>query len=120
MVPGVLSVTKRMGDASGSIFETTGWSMPLGKSGRTLLMWSRTSCAATSGFLSRLKVMMTSDTPWLEVERSSSMPLMVLTAPSILSVSSVSISSGAAPFSVVVTTMAGKSIFGNWSTPSEK
>ena len=76
-------------------------------------MWSRTSCAATSRSLSRLKVMMTSETPWLEVERSSSMPLMVLTAPSILSVSSVSISSGAAPFSVVVTTMAGKSILGN-------
>ena len=44
--------------------------------------------------------MMTSETPWLEVERSSSMPLMVLTAPSILSVISVSTSSGAAPFAV--------------------
>jgi hypothetical protein len=41
------------------------------------------------------------------------MPLMVLTAPSILSVNCVSISSGAAPFSVVVTTTAGKSILGN-------
>ena len=76
-------------------------------------MWSRTSWAATSGFLSRLKLRMTSETPWLDVDRSSSMPLIVLTAPSILSVSSVSISSGAAPFSVVVTMMAGKSIFGN-------
>ncbi len=49
-------------------------------------MWSRTSCAATSGSLSSVNVMMTSETPWLEVERSSSMPLIVLTAPSILSV----------------------------------
>ena len=41
--------------------------------------------------------MMTCETPSDEVERSSSMPLMVLTASSILSVISVSISSGAAP-----------------------
>ena len=40
---------------------------------------------------------MTCDTPSDEIERSSSMPLMVLTASSILSVTSVSICSGAAP-----------------------
>ena len=52
-------------------------------------------------------VTMTSETPSLDVDRSSSTPLMVLTAPSILSVTSVSISSGAEPFEVVVTTMVG-------------
>jgi len=41
--------------------------------------------------------MKTCDTPSDEIERSSSMPLIVLTAPSILSVISVSTSSGAAP-----------------------
>ena len=40
---------------------------------------------------------MTCETPSDEIERSSSMPLMVLTASSILSVISVSICSGAAP-----------------------
>src|SRR4029450_10631424 len=63
------------------------------------------------------KLIITSDTPSDEVERSSSMPLMVLTASSILSVTSVSICSGAAPGWTVVTTMVGKSIFGNRSTP---
>ena len=41
--------------------------------------------------------MMTCEMPSDEIERSSSMPLMVLTASSILSVISVSICSGAAP-----------------------
>ena len=61
---------------------------------------------------------MTCETPSDEIERSSSMPLIVLTASSILSVISVSISSGAAPGSRVVTTMVGKSTFGKRSTPS--
>ena len=47
---------------------------------------------------------MTIETPSDEVERSSSMPLMVLTASSILSVTSVSICSGAAPGCTVVMT----------------
>ena len=55
---------------------------------------------------------MTCETPSDEVERSSSMPLMVLTASSILSVTSVSTCSGAAPGSRVVTTTVGKSTFG--------
>ena len=46
---------------------------------------------------------MTCDTPSDEVDRSSSMPLIVLTASSILSVTSVSICSGAAPGCTVVT-----------------
>jgi hypothetical protein len=47
-----------------------------------------------------------------ETERSSSIPLMVLTASSILSVISVSICSGAAPGCTVVTSTVGKSTFG--------
>ena len=58
------------------------------------------------------------ETPSDEVERSSSMPLIVLTASSILSVISVSTSSGAAPGSRVVTTTVGKSTFGKRSRPS--
>ena len=63
---------------------------------------SRTSCAATLTSLSSLKLTMTCETPSVEIERSSSMPLMVLIASSILSESSVSISSGAAPGSSVI------------------
>ena len=62
--------------------------------------------------------MMTCETPSDEFERSSSMPLIVLTASSILSVTSVSTSSGAAPGSRVVTTTVGKSTFGKRSRPS--
>ena len=60
---------------------------------------------------------MTCDTPSVEFERSSSMPLTVLTASSILSVISVSTSSGAAPGSRVVTTTVGKSTLGKRSRP---
>ena len=60
---------------------------------------------------------MTIETPSEEVDRSSSIPLIVLTASSILSVISVSICSGAAPGCTVVTTIIGRSIFGNRSTP---
>ena len=62
--------------------------------------------------------MMTVETPSDDVDRSSSMPLIVLTASSILSVISVSTSSGAAPGSRVVTTTVGKSTFGKRSRPS--
>src|SRR5438874_12663778 len=61
---------------------------------------------------------MTCEIPSEEIDRSSSMPLIVLTPCSILSVTSVSICSGAAPGWTVVTTMVGISIFGKRSTPS--
>ena len=61
---------------------------------------------------------MTCETPSDDTERRSSIPLIVLTASSILSVTSVSICSGAAPGCTVVTVMVGKSTFGNRSTPS--
>ena len=90
--------------------------MSLGSSDSTVARWSRTSCEAVSTFLSSKKVMKTWDTPSVEVDRSSSMPLMVLTASSILSVTSVSISSGADPGKRVVMATMGKSTLGKRST----
>ena len=63
--------------------------------------------------------MKTCETPSTEVERSSSIPAMVLTAPSTMSVISVSISCGDAPGFTTVTVIVGRSIFGNRSTPSD-
>lgn len=101
------------GCASGSRFSTVGCVIVRGSSGRMRLTLSRTSCVATSAFFSRLKLTTTCETPSDEVEVSVSMPLMVLTASSTLSVTSVSTCSGAAPGSRVVTRIAGKSTFGN-------
>ena len=107
-----------MGAASGSSFWTTGWSMSFGRSARTVLRRSRTSWAATLTSFSMTKLMMTWETPSVVTDRSSSIPLIVLTASSILSVISVSMSSGAAPGWFVMMTMMGKSTFGKRSTPS--
>ncbi len=63
--------------------------------------------------------MKTWETPSTDVERSSSIPEIVLTAPSTRSVISVSISCGDAPGFTTVTVIVGKSIFGNRSTPSD-
>src|SRR5215212_1972331 len=106
------------GAASVSSFWMMGSSAVSGRLPRMSPTLSRTSCAATSTFLSRRKVMKTCETPSTEVERSSSMPLMVLTAASTLSVTSVSISRGPAPGLTTVTVMVGRSIFGKRSTPS--
>src|SRR3954470_14694569 len=108
------------GAESGSNFSTVGCWMFLGRSGSTRLTRSRTSWAAMSPSFSSRNATITVETPSDEVERSSSMPLMGLTASSILSEISVSISSGAAPGRRVVTTTVGKSTFGNRSTPSRE
>ncbi len=113
----LLTATRRTGAAPRSILLTTGGSIPFGRSWSTVWILSRTSCAPTSAFLSRSNWTVTIETPSLELERSSSMPEMVLTAPSILSVMSVSTSSGAAPSRRVVMTTNGRSTFGNWSSP---
>jgi hypothetical protein len=94
----------------------TGLLVPSGRSGWTVDTCSRTSCAATLMSLSNWKLTMTCDTPSVEIERSSSMPLMVLIASSILSESSVSTSCGDAPGSVVTTVTIGRSTFGKRST----
>ena len=60
---------------------------------------------------------MTTETPSLVVERSSSMPSIVLTISSIGLVTPLSISSTLAPLSVVVMVTIGKSTFGKRSRP---
>ena len=64
--------------------------------------------------------MVTAEIPSLVVERSSSIPDIVLTISSMGRVTEVSISSELAPRRVVVTTTTGKSTLGNRSTPSRK
>ncbi len=88
-----------------------------GSSGSTPFTLSRTSWAATLLSLSSRNPTKMIETPSDETDRSSSMPLMVLTASSILSEISVSICSGDAPGWTVVTTTVGKSTFGKRSTP---
>ena len=125
----VNSVTSRIGRSeettrvstgaeSGSIFSTVGWRTVRGSCGSTRLTRSRTSWAATSTFFSRRKLATTTDTPSDEVDRSSSRPEMVLTASSIGSETSRSISAGEAPGLRVVMRMVGKSTLGMRSTPS--
>jgi hypothetical protein len=54
---------ERMGVASGSSFSTIGWSMSRGRSARTRFTLSRTSCAPTSAFFSRMNVTKTCEMP---------------------------------------------------------
>jgi hypothetical protein len=110
------SARNSTGAASGSIFAMTGLFVPSGKSGWTVDTCSRTSWAAMLMSLSSWKLTMTCDTPSVEIERSSSIPLMVLIASSILSETSVSISCGDAPGNVVTTVTIGRSTFGKRST----
>ena len=70
------------GAASVSSFCTIGCSAVTGRSLMIRSILFLTSCAATSGFFSSRNVMKTCETPSTEVERSSSIPEMVLTAPS--------------------------------------
>src|SRR5919199_1861857 len=84
-----------IGEASGSVFWMVGGSAVCGRRFKTVLTLSRTSCVATSGSLERSKAMVMEERPVLEEERSSSMPVAVLTAPSMTSVTSDSISAGA-------------------------
>jgi hypothetical protein len=94
--------------------------MVVGNCGSTPLILSRTSCAATSMFFSSTKETITCEMPSDDVERKSSMPLIVFSASSILSVTSVSICSGDAPNWRVVTSTVGKSTFGKRSRPSSE
>ncbi len=92
--------------------------MPWGSVASTALTRSRTSWAAMLMSFSRRKVMYTWLTPSTDTERRSSMPLTVLTAASILSVISLSTSSGAAPGWTTDTVTVGKSTLGKRSRPS--
>ncbi len=93
----------RMGVAAGSSFSMTGGFVPGGNWSRMVATLSRTSLAATSTGFSRTKVTKTWEIPSLVVERSSSIPLMVLTTSSMGLVIWLSTSSGVAPSRVVVT-----------------
>ena len=117
---GADTARRKTGVASVSSFCTIGTSAVSGRSLTIRSILLRTSCAATSAFFSRTKVIKTCETPSSEVERNSSMPLIVLTAPSTLSVISVSTSSGEAPGLMTVTVIVGRSIFGNRSTPRDR
>ena len=64
-------------------------------------------------FLSRTKEAVITETPSLDVELRPSRPPMLETASSIVSVISLSTSSGAAPASVVVIVTVGASMLGN-------
>ncbi len=101
-----------IGIESGSCFCTTGGSAVSGRFRMTGSTFARTSCAATSGFFERSKVMVTRDVPSVEVDRSSSIPATVLTAASMRSVISASMLSGVAPGLVVLTETTGVSILG--------
>ncbi len=89
-----------------------GWSMSRGSSARTRLTLSRTSWAPTSAFFSRMNVTKICEMPSADTDCSSSIPAIVLMDSSILSVTSVSTSSGAAPGRRVTTATVGKSTFG--------
>ena len=112
-----VTATVITGAAEKSSFSTVGCSTVRGSCGRTRLTRSRTSCAAMSAFFSSLNDTTTCEMPSEDVEVRVSMPLMVLTDSSTLSVTSVSICSGAAPGSRVVTEMVGMSTLGKRSTP---
>ena len=83
---GAETAIAKIGVESGSSFSTVGCSMSLGRSGSTRFTLSRTSWAATSPSFSSTNWMKTCEMPSDEIERNSSMPLIVLTASSILSV----------------------------------
>ena len=69
---------------------------------------------------SSVKVMVQLPLPWLELQRSSSMPLMVLTAASIGLVMVVSISSALAPGRPARTLTVGESVRGIRSSPRSR
>ena len=87
----------RIGEESGSIFVTVAGCVSRGNWRWMPATLSRTSCVAASISRSSTNVIEQRANPWLELQRSSSMPLMVLTADSIGFVIEVSISSALAP-----------------------
>jgi len=96
-----------------------GSSMSVGSFARIVETFSRTSWTAMSMSRSRTNSTVTTETPSVLVEAMVLTPLIVLMASSILSVTSMSMISGLAPLSRVVTLTMGKSTFGYRSTPME-
>ena len=112
------TTTASTGEESGSTFSMMGESVPAGRRESTVPTFSRTSLAASCTLRSRTNVAKTCDCPSMVEERSSSSPLIVLTTSSMGLVIWLSISSGEAPWSVVVIVMVGRSTLGKMSTPS--
>jgi hypothetical protein len=98
----------------------TGASVPWGSCERIVATFSRTSCAAVSMSRSRMNETKTWPCPSIVIERSSSIPLMVLTTSSMRLVIWLSTSSGLAPGRWVVTVTVGMSTFGKMSKPRSR
>ena len=114
---GALTLTDMTGTESRSNLSTMGVSVPVGRRERMVFTLSRTSCAAASRLRSSRNCTVIRDTPSSETLLNSSMLWTVLMISSIGLVTLVSISSGDAPRSVVVTVMIGSSTLGYWSMP---
>jgi len=95
-----------------STLATIGGSTSFGRRRSTWLTLACTSLKATSIFFSRLKVMLTTETPGDEVDWICSMPGVELTELSMMLVIEASTMSGLAPLSVVLTETTGNSMYG--------
>ncbi len=98
-------------------FMITGSVMSSGSRERMAEICSRTSWTARSMSRSSSNSTMTEDEPSMLEDETVRTPFTVLTASSILSVTSMSMISGLAPVSLVVMLTMGKSTLGKRSTP---
>src|SRR5690242_1574841 len=98
----------------------TGGSTSRGRLRCAIETLSRMSCAATSMLRLSTNVVMISELPGVEIERSSWMPWIVLICSSSFCVTWVSISSVEAPGSSTRTVTVGRSTVGKRSTPRRK
>ena len=116
---GPYTANPKIGCASGSIFVICSGRVSRGNWLTICASLSRTSWVAASMSRSRVKVIVTREFPWSDDARSSSMPLIVLTASSMRFVIVVSISSALAPGRFAWTDTIGASVFGIRSRPSD-
>ncbi len=116
---GPMTAKPKIGCASGSILVICRGRVSRGNWLTICASLSRTSCVAASMSRSSVKVIVTRELPWSEEARSSSMPLMVLTASSMRFVICVSISSALAPGRFACTETTAASVFGIKSRPRE-
>ena len=116
---GLYTAKLRIGAASGSIFWMFSGRVSRGNWLTTPASLSRTSWTAVSMSRSSVNVIVTRALPWSDDARSSSMPLIVLTASSMRLVICVSISSALAPGSIALTFTTGLSVFGIRSRPRD-
>ena len=115
-----VSASETMGSASGSKRWMSGSMISVGSCARTAEMASRTSCVAWSTGLSKLNWTMICANPSVDVERTSSSPLMLATRSSMRSTTSRSTWSGEAPGYATATKTIGASMSGNSSVCSRR